>query len=399
MTLLRLRNPIRNYAWGSRTALAELTGRAAPTAEPEAELWMGAHRAAPSQVEVRSGLVSLPDWIRRDPLASLGAEAARRFGGELPFLLKVLACDAPLSLQVHPDAGQARRGFERENAAGLALDDPKRSYRDPHPKPELVCALTPFRALCGFRELAEIGARFEALEVPELTERMRALAGDDERSRLESLFTSLYAAPPEDRAGLARAVAEAVARRSAGDLACAWAAELARQYPGDVGVLAPLLLNTVELAPGEALFLSPGELHSYLSGVAVEVMASSDNVLRGGLTPKHVDVPELLATLSFRAGPPSRVEPRPLAPGVGVYHTPNAHFVLSVLSPSAESPVESVGSGSVEILLCVRGDAEVRDRGGEGLMLRRGESALVPAGAAGYRVTGEALLYRAGVPR
>ena len=154
----RLRNPIRDYAWGSKTALAQLQGRPGPTASPEAELWMGAHPLFPSEVEVDSDSdwVPLSEWIRRDPAAVLGEETARRFGGELPFLFKVLAAERALSIQAHPDAQQARAGFERENAAGLALEDPRRNYRDANPKPELICALTRFRLLCGFRRADEI---------------------------------------------------------------------------------------------------------------------------------------------------------------------------------------------------------------------------------------------------
>lgn len=385
-----LRSPIRSYAWGSRTALAELTGRAAPTAEPEAELWMGAHPSAPSEVLTEQGAVSLEEWIRRDPETVLGPEVARRFDGRLPFLFKVLAPETALSIQTHPDAEQARAGFARENAAGLALDAPERNYRDPNPKPEIICALTPFAALCSFRRADEIAAGLGALGVPELEPLLARLAGEG----LAAFFRALLSLPPPERTSLAQAAA-AAADGSSGEHA--WLRELARQHPGDVGVLAPLLLNLIELAPGQALFLPAGELHAYLKGVGVELMANSDNVLRGGLTPKHVDVPELLATLTFREGPPPLLEPGP----DGVYASSAREFELAALHLEPGRPVERSRPGGVEILLCTAGAARVCDpRHDETLALARGAAALVP-GAAVYRVEaegGDATLHRAGVP-
>ncbi|MHC4473979.1 MAG: mannose-6-phosphate isomerase, class I, partial [Planctomycetota bacterium] len=184
----RLRNPIRDYAWGSKTALAQMQGRPSPTASPEAELWMGAHPLFPSEVEVDSGWLPLSEWIRRDPAALLGEETVRRFGGKLPFLFKVLAAERALSIQAHPDAEQARAGFERENAAGLALEDPRRNYRDANPKPELICALTRFVALCGFRPTQEIAADLDALGVPALRGASAGLRAAPGRAGLGSFF-------------------------------------------------------------------------------------------------------------------------------------------------------------------------------------------------------------------
>jgi mannose-6-phosphate isomerase len=395
-----LRNPIRDYAWGSRSALAELTGRPAPSPTPEAELWLGAHPAAPSEVRADAGWVPLPDWIRRDPEAVLGVETARRFGGELPFLLKVLAPERALSIQTHPDAERARAGFERENAAGLALDDPRRSYRDPNPKPELICALTRFHALCGFRGAQEIVRGLAALRLVSLEPLLAELRGAPERGGLARFFRALLLRDDDERRRLAADVVDAVARSPHDRVACGWVQELARQHPGDVGVLAPLLLNPIELGPGQALYLPAGELHAYLRGVGVELMANSDNVLRGGLTAKHVDVPELLASLRFREGFPPLLEPRAVAAGEAVYDTPAREFRLSVLRASPAAPSQADAGGSVEILLCVDGEAVVRGAAsGEATRLPRGAGALVPAGAGAYRVEGEATLYRAGVPR
>lgn len=389
----RLRNPIREYAWGSHRALAELTGRPAPTAGPEAELWMGAHPSAPSQVEGDTGPVSLLEWIGRDPDAVLGRAVARRFGGELPFLFKVLAPERALSIQTHPDADRARRGFARENAAGLAADDPRRSYRDANPKPELISALGPFTALCGFRKRSEVAEGLERLGVPELVVAAGELraAGDDGLARL---FGGLLTRDPEARRSLADEIARAVRGRESESPELAEVAELARQYPGDVGIVSPLLLHLVELAPGQALFLAAGELHAYLRGVGVELMANSDNVLRGGLTPKHVDVPELLDTLTFREGAPEVLEPDEVAG----YAAPTPYFHLDRLDTAA-GQVVGAAERSVEILLCTSGAVRVvREVDGEETQLERGASALAPSAAGAYRIEGEGVVHRAGVP-
>src|SRR6266540_2262539 len=283
--IVPLDNPVQNYAWGSRTAIADLLGRPAPGGRPEAELWIGAHPQAPSRLAavpgplgrdgVPGGPRTLDALIRSAPEAMLGPEAVRRWAGELPLLMKMIAAAEPLSIQCHPNREQALAGFAREDAEGLPRDAPQRNYRDPNHKPELVVALTRFVGLKGFRPVEEIARGLGSLEVPEL----RAAAG--------------------------------AARRRGDDAAFSWMERLHAKYPGDIGVFAPLLLNLFELAPEDGLFLSAGELHAYLEGTAIEVMASSDNVLRGGLTPKHVDVPELLAVGAFRPSPPVVLRPVP----------------------------------------------------------------------------------------
>jgi mannose-6-phosphate isomerase len=394
----QLRNPIRDYAWGSRTALAELQGRPSPAPQPEAELWIGAHPGAPSEVRCDGEWIPLGEWIRRDPAAVLGEAVMRRFGAELPFLFKVLAPVQALSIQTHPDAEQARAGFERENTAGLALDDPQRNYRDPNPKPELICALTRFEVLCGFRRVGEILAGLEALELPGLAAPLKLLRGSPDRDGLAAFFSGLLTQPLAQRRRVAEQAAEA-ARDGRGDSGqCALVSRLAEQHPGDPGVLAPLLLHFVALEPGEALFLPAGELHSYLGGVGVELMANSDNVLRGGLTAKHVDVPELLATLSFRQEAPPLLLPRGEAPLEAAYDTPAREFRLSVLRPGADA-YQSPRERSVEILLCSEGEARVHDvAGADTTPLARGEALLVPAAVERYRIEGDAMIYRAGVP-
>jgi mannose-6-phosphate isomerase len=387
-----LANPIRHYAWGSRTALAELTGRPVPSPEPEAELWVGAHPTAPSQVETDAGLVPLPDWIARAPERVLGAAVAARFGGELPFLLKLLAVERPLSLQAHPDAARARAGCAREDAAGIPRSDSRRCYPDPRHKPELVCALRPFRTLVGPRPPADAAARVEALGVPAFARVAAALRAGDGRAA----FAALFAVAPAERPAAVAAAGRAAAARGEEDAAFALAAELAAAHPGDVAALAPLLLQLVTLAPGEALFLAPGELHTHLGGLAVEVMANSDAVVRGGLTEKPVDVAELLAIGRFAGAPATPLAARADGGGARAWPAPCVEFALSALHVEPAAPAGVGGSGGVEIVLCTAGALALGPH--PGVHLRPGQAALVPAAAGPQRVAGSGEAYRVCVP-
>jgi mannose-6-phosphate isomerase len=397
-----LENTVQPYAWGSRTAIAELRGDPVPSPGPEAELWMGAHPGAPSHL-VRGGVrLSLAEAIARDPVGALGPRALAEHGPQLPFLLKVLAAEQPLSLQAHPDARQARAGFDREEAAGIPRDSPERSYRDPWPKPELICALGPFDALCGFRPPGEALAVLQALRAPELSPAEERLRGKRGAGGLREAFTWLATLPPGDRGPLARATAAGAERAAAaGGLhadAFAWAVRLAAAYPGDPGVAAALLLRLVHLEAGEALYLPAGSMHAYLRGVGVEVMASSDNVLRGGLTPKHVDVPELLRVLRFGDEPVPRVRPREAGGGERVYPTPARHFELSRIDLSPSGAAFEAAVGGPEILLCTEG-AATAEAAGQRLALRRGASAFVPASTGRYALAGQGVVFRAALPR
>ncbi|WOC13418.1 mannose-6-phosphate isomerase, class I [Gordonia sp. MP11Mi] len=323
---------IRPYAWGSRKALAQMRGAPSPSPHPEAELWFGAHPASPATLESGGDLLSL---IEADPARELGSTVLDQFGPRLPYLLKILAAQEPLSLQAHPSAEQAAEGFARENASGLRFDAPERNYRDGWHKPELVVALTDFDVLAGFRDPNRTVELLRSLQVPALDPYLGLLVGRPDDTGLRAVFTTWLTLPdsvigtlvPDTLAGAVRALERGEDRFR---LELRSLLELGEAYPGDPGVLASLLLNRIHLRPGEALYLAAGNLHAYLHGTAVELMANSDNVLRGGLTPKHIDVPELLRVLDFT--PVSLAELTPESTTVGselVYLTPAPEFRLS----------------------------------------------------------------------
>jgi mannose-6-phosphate isomerase len=397
--MLRLENPIQNYAWGSRTAIASLLGKTSPSKQPEAELWMGAHEKAPSLVlPSREPLSRL---IEREPEAMLGSALIERYGTRLPFLFKVLAAETPLSLQAHPTLAQAQAGFAAEEARGVALDSPVRNYKDANHKPELLCALTPFWALCGFRKIEDTLTLFRALNLPHISFLVDILEALPNDAGLSQLFTTLLALSPERRAELARETLDRCTLLSAIDgpfqHEFSWAVRIGVLYPGDIGIVSALLLNLVKLTPGEAIYLPAGNLHAYLEGMGVEIMANSDNVLRGGLTPKHVDNRELLRVLRFSAGPVGVLRGE-MQDSARVYRTPAAEFELqSFQLLPGESPSVLDRRGP-EILLCQQGQVTV-EGANERHELSRGQTLLITAREPSYALRGQGCLFRASVGR
>ncbi|MET8082170.1 mannose-6-phosphate isomerase, class I [Streptomyces sp. NPDC005303] len=379
----RLDNTIRPYAWGSTTAIPELLG-VRPTGEPQAEMWMGAHPGAPSRTD-RGTLVEVID---ADPAKELGAEAVAKFGPRLPFLLKILAAGAPLSLQVHPDLAQAKEGYDDEERRGIPVDAGHRNYKDANHKPELICALTEFDGLCGFREPTRAAELLDALGVDSLKPYVDLLHARPEEAALREVLTAVLTA---DRAEMAHTVTEAAAAcaRLGGEHAPY--ADIAHHYPGDPGVIAAMLLNHVRLQPGEALFLGAGIPHAYLSGLGVEIMANSDNVLRCGLTPKHVDVPELLRIVRFEAADPGVLRPEASPDGEEVYETPIDEFRLSRYVLPEGAATHDLTRPTPQILLCTAGSVRVGEHD-----LSPGQSVFAPAGEKA-EVSGRGTVFRATV--
>ncbi len=394
MSVYPLTGVIRPYAWGSRTVLADLQGRPSPSAGPEAELWLGAHPGDPSTVAGPDGPVSLAALIAADPKAQLGEQVEGRFGPRLPYLLKVLAAETPLSLQAHPDLAYAREAFARQEAD---LGEPK-NYTDANHKPEMLVAITPFEALCGFRSPAVAAAAIEAFGLPALAPVLVALRAGDLRTAVHTLLSW----PEPERAGLIDAVVAAAGQSTADHphaASFALAADLAGHYPGDPGVLVALLLNHVRLQPGEALWMPAGNLHAYLRGAGVELMAASDNVLRGGLTPKRVDVDELLKVLRFEVLDDPILRGSTLAPGVSTWSVPVPDFALwRVDLAGTGAPVEVPAVGP-RIILALSGEIFVGESvDGTPVDLVAGAAAFAPAEAGRVKLAGTGQVFIAAVP-
>ncbi|MHA3700993.1 mannose-6-phosphate isomerase, class I [Jatrophihabitans sp. YIM 134969] len=392
--MLALATTARDYAWGSATAIPELLGDE-PSGVPVAELWVGAHPGAPSQWHDGTASVGLDELVAADPVGMLGARVDTAFAGRLPFLLKLLAAEKALSLQVHPNLAQARKGYARENATGVPIGAAHRNYQDDNHKPELLCALTPFEALCGFRDPAETAELVREFETPELDPLLEVLQGATD---LRAAMTYLLDVPAGEAPVLVAAAAAGARRyletwpngRYAPVARCT--TRLAEQSPDEIGPVVALLLNLVRLEPGEAVFLAAGQIHAYVQGFGVEILANSDNVLRCGLTPKHVDAAELLRIASFDPVPG---QPWPSLDAYGdvVYPVPVDDFELLRLEIGPEA--HDVSSGGPQLLLATGG--RVVARGGDAdVTLTPGRAAFVPAGRA-VLLTGTGTVFRATV--
>jgi mannose-6-phosphate isomerase len=437
-------NTPRDYAWGSRTAIAELLGRQA-SGGPEAELWLGAHPGCPSVVTDAT-----PAFAGRT-LDALIAEDPARFVGPgrttLPFLLKVLAAEKPLSLQAHPDTAQAEAGFARENEAGIAVDAPERSYRDASAKPELLLALSPtFEALAGFQHVSTIRMLLEELILfspDDDRDALRAFAGrlaDGDPALAASTGSShdVAALNPPDSATTSPAhtgggnplrdtvewllrggddvatLVGAITRAASGSTddssfrrELLTVGRLADLHPGDPGIVLSLLLNRVSLGQGQAMFLPAGNIHAYLEGLGIELMAASDNVLRGGLTDKHVDVDELLDVLVFEATPTPMVRPDSPVPGVEVFRTDVDDFVLAQVALGDAAAVHGYSVAGPDtatftltgpaIVLVVTGGIRI-DGATDRTSLGRGDAVLITPDEATVTFSGSGVAYLATTP-
>ncbi|WP_433166532.1 mannose-6-phosphate isomerase, class I [Kribbella sp. CA-247076] len=389
--VVRLQNTIRDYAWGSPTAIPELTG-AEPDGRPQAELWMGAHESAPSVLP--SG-ETLYDVVSAGPVDVLGPETAERFEGRFPFLAKLLAAEQPLSIQAHPSRAQAIDGYARDEAAGIPRDAGDRNYKDAWPKPEILIALGPFDALVGFRPLDATVALLDAL-APAGFEELTDLLRD---GKLQDAFTQIMSTDRDSIRPLVAALAEAIARY-AGDafaLERESLAKLCADFPDDPGVLAALLLNRVRLERFEAVYLPAGNVHAYLHGLGFEVMANSDNVLRGGLTSKHVDVPELVSVVDFEPLTDPVLTATPLADGFSSYETGCEYYAIRRVDLSGDE--RTVTGEGPRIVCCVAGSVEVVADGpsDDAVRLSAGQSAFAsgPEGPCSLRGSGTAFVVSA----
>lgn len=408
--MLRLGCVRREYSWGSPTAIPELIG-VEPDGRPFAELWFGAHPSLPSPVvppppplddDGAPRPEDLQSAIERDPEGMLGRDVLARFGPRLPFLLKLIAPARPLSLQVHPSTDRAQAGFALENAAGIPLEHRTRNYRDPSHKPELIYAVTTFEALSGFRAPRRAAELLEGLDAPATQRVLAILRRDPTPTGVRTAFALLLdprtKPAPEEVARVVHACKVRAAAGSPSPRADAIVALLAQYFPGDPGVVVSLLLNPVTLRPGQAMFIPAGGVHAYLSGIGVELMANSDNVLRAGLTTKHADVPELLDIVQYVAAPPIRIAPETFHDATRVYYAPVDDFELSVTDVDDEVPHPLPGRGP-RVLLALAGEVRITagDDGGAAV-LRPGEGLFVAASEGRLCASGHGTVVLADVP-
>lgn len=389
-SFLLMQNPIQGYDWGSHDALTTLFGIPNPAGKPQAELWMGAHPNGCSEVVLAGDVQKLSTLINSAPAAVLGDATQARFGS-LPFLFKVLCAEKALSIQVHPSKAQAEAGFAREEAAGIDIKASNRNYKDPNHKPELVFALTPYQAMNGFRAIPAILALFERVKLATIADLVAALAANQNEAGLQHFFHQLLILTgPRKEDALAGLLAYAAAHQD--EETFALVTSLAAQYPGDVGLFSPLLLNVVTLQPGQAMYLDACTPHAYVRGTGLEIMANSDNVLRAGLTPKYIDVAELLDCTRFVAKPNDQIL---LAPSVdsAVQHfrVPVPDFTFSVY-PAGE---HALTTASAEILFAIDGTV-ILQQGKQSLRLEKGQSAFIPAATGSYQLLAEGRVARAG---
>ncbi|MDP2647405.1 MAG: mannose-6-phosphate isomerase, class I [Desulfobacterales bacterium] len=394
-----LKNSIQEYAWGSLTAIPDFLGKAAPSGKPQAELWMGAHPKAPSKISSNGRWVPLHELIERNPVEILGKTVADNFGRKLPYLFKLLAVASPLSIQAHPDRIRAEEGFHRENDLGIPAHALHRNYKDDNHKPECLCALTPFWVLAGFRKIKELISLMERICDKYLDKELMELAEAPNARSLKKFFSAMMNLDPERKIRLLQDAAAWAEADQTDHPAFQWVKTLYGMYPSDIGVLSPLFLNLICLQPGEALFVGAGELHAYLSGVGLELMANSDNVVRGGLTVKHVDVPELLKVVSFAEKPVKVLKAEKTAGAESAYPVQAREFALSMISVGTGTGYVSPVRRSVEIIICTEGQAVLSGGGHrDKLPMCRGVSVFIPAAVSQYELTGNAIFYKASVP-
>ncbi len=395
-----LENKILDYAWGSKNFIPELLGMSPPFKTPLAEMWMGSHKKAPSKVILNNSVIPLDRLIEKYPEDILGDKVSEKYSGELPFLFKVLSASSPLSIQAHPNKTQAVLGFERENNLGIAIDDTKRNYRDNNHKPELICALTTMWALKGFRRPEEIINLIEPLHDISIRCGIGILQKHPDENGIKLFFFNLMNMEKSDAHTLVKDAVKTISAKKDKSQTYKWVEKLNQEYPGDIGTLSPLYLNLLKLDPGEAVYLPACELHAYLSGSGLEIMANSDNVLRGGLTQKHIDKAELMNVLSFSPATPEVIKKKQCEPFETFFPSPAEEFTLSVIELQDDNSIyKNYGQRGVEIILCTEGNAEISDVStGEKKMLQKGSSILIPAAVNGYSIRGKTTIYKASVP-
>ncbi len=395
----KLTNKIQNYAWGSHTAIPELMNKESVSDVPQAELWLGAHPKASSEIIINGKHKTIIKIIEESPNDILGKKTAAKFNNRLPYLFKILAAAKPLSIQAHPNKAMAVKGYDQENKNRIPIDAHNRNYKDNNHKPELICALTPFWALNGFRKIKDIIRLLEQINYKGLNG-YNVLKKEQNFQAFKHFFNELMIMQPVLQKNIIEQAVKNAENLSNDNIIFEWIVKLNNEYPLDVGVLSPILLNLIYLKPEQAMFLQAGTLHAYLGGTCIELMANSDNVLRGGLTPKHVDVPELLKNLDFNTQDVKIILPEESnIKYEKIYKTDADEFILSVIILKNGDRYASPIKRSAEIIICTNGKGEISEEQLEKkILIQKGESVIIPAVVKKYYINGNATLYKAGVP-
>ncbi|EHU5001857.1 mannose-6-phosphate isomerase, class I [Vibrio vulnificus] len=392
-SIFKLENVIQNYVWGSQTAITELFGIDNPEQVPQAEIWMGTHPNGCSKL-AHTGML-LSDFIQSDPANVLGDYTVERFG-DLPFLFKVLSAEKPLSIQVHPSREKAIEGYQKENLQGLQLTDSSRNYKDDNHKPELVYALTFYKAMNGFRTIEEIVSLFDQAKVETLRLDLEKLILQPTSTGLKAFFDVVMNLSAERKQRALAELLQAVdqpAKTAKAREAFELIKEFRQDYRDDIGLFSPLLLNIVELEPGEAMFLHAETPHAYVKGTGLEIMANSDNVLRAGLTPKHMDIAELIANTNFISTDHDKLILKPFnIENKTAYPIPVEDFSFEIVNVETTERRQYVRSA--EILFCIEGNCAIR-HGSDVVTVAAGESVFVCHSTKVYEYFGEGRLARA----
>lgn len=394
---MKLHNSIQAYSWGSTKIISHLLGNKEAN-NPQAELWMGAHSKASSKVKLDGKFVPLDDLIRRLPEYLLGKRIYNSYKG-LPFLLKVLAVAKPLSIQVHPMLSQALNGFYKEEQLQIPIDSPHRNYRDKQDKPELIVAIEPYSMLVGFKSYDQIINSLKQFDIAPLKRALYFMHRDPNKERLRRLISLALQLSKEDRFKLVDEIVSL--SKNNHNKESKRIRELANEFPGDIGVLGPLLLNMVDLAPGEGVFVGAGLFHTSLSGTAIELQANSDNVIRGGLTSKHVDIHEIIHIGDFNPHIPTIITGNQHNSEEYHYYTAAKEFALSEIvlgGLNKQSRLSFLTNTSPEILFVLEGNCVISDSNSVETNCKKGESVIVPACIDSFTLKGSGKIFRAKVP-
>tara|TARA_Y100000588_G_scaffold111297_1_gene122036 strand:+ start:375 stop:1571 length:1197 start_codon:yes stop_codon:yes gene_type:complete len=393
MAFFKIDNEIKNYDWGSRTSIKNMFNISNPYDHPQAEIWMGAHPNGCSKIANTGELLS--NVINNDKVGTLGEKVVSEFN-DLPFLFKVLAAEKPLSIQVHPNKHNSEVGFAKENKIGIAQNAPNRNYKDGNHKPELLYALTSFRAMNGFRPIRDILTIFDELGLSTIVGIVDLLRKEQNSSGLREFFYLIMSLNLKEKNRVLDELKTIEPKKLKSTLtrdAFSYSEVFSEYYPGDIGILSPFILNIVDLQPGEAMFLFPETPHAYVEGTALEVMANSDNVLRAGLTPKYIDLDELIENVNFEPVEPSDLKMLPQLYGNRkVYPIPVIDFGFEVVNIEHGYDCE-LYTKSLEIIFCIEGDVRLYNND-DFLVLKTGESAFIRHDAINYSLRGSGKLGR-----